>query len=286
MNDDAVTWRPYSVLLIDIMGFSRSVTDAARRDALVRTYRDVVDSLYDSGLNVEIVRLVRRFELGQRVASGMNPNDAAHCNQEEEASDATAWRQRVAVFSDSMFFFFDGEPPGSPSPTSLKFLGLRAAQISQGLWTSRVPHRGAIAHGECCLDPRRSIFLGEAIVKAAEWEKSQEWLGISVEPGSLNRLQALLRTENHCLKPHDVPTKAASMATLSVDIHNAIVRGVERTGQPTPTDEAIDGFVECFQQARRERDDRVTRKYGATAQRFIALGIKHPELRRIAQGNK
>ncbi|HEY2031179.1 MAG TPA: hypothetical protein VGH20_18435 [Myxococcales bacterium] len=186
--------------------------------------------------------------------------------------------KRVKVFSDSLFFFFDGRSPVHGQPpilTSPYFLPRVAARLSRRLWMYGLPHRGAIAYGDCYLGEEPDTFLGDAIVTAHEWEQCQKWFGISVAPRSLDAAAAAFNNLPG-LYPSAVPTKSGDQDTIVININDVLFGDVETEGISPERDAIISGFNKAWQAAKRNASRGVVQKYRSTASMWRQLGLKPP----------
>jgi hypothetical protein len=246
---ERIPLKTYWVLLIDIMGFSELVSkgDLAELGAI---YEEVVGSIENSP----------HLDLPGKMRLAGDFNKAEELRERERL--LSDWRRRVQIFSDSIFFFFDGHH-SLELQTNPVVLGYAAAATSRVLWSHKLPHRGAIAWGFCYLNPERNIFLGRPLVSAFEWEKKQEWLGISVAPDSVETAQEMLRPAIKLCKG-EVPTKSGIAQTLYIDSCGALLEE-----KPTVRNDPVRGFIAAHEDALRAGDEKVISKYKNTAKIWL-----------------
>jgi hypothetical protein len=160
-------------------------------------------------------------------------------------------------------FFDDKEREDSPWAMP-EIAPMQANSISCNLWRYQIPHRGAFAIGDCWIDAEGSVFVGEAIVRAFQWEQQQDWLGISVEPSSLQHVATLDPdtpdgTGGRPMTRYAVPTKQGRIPTWCVAM---------------TSEHALNGFLAAYQDALQRGDVAVIAKYVNTARFLIHCGIK------------
>jgi hypothetical protein len=202
---EKIDFRPYWLLYLDLAGFSKSIRQIQSRDRIAAAYSRIVAMIYEQ---------LPTLCFGARWvdASDTHPFESVAASM-RAATELV--QRRVRIFSDSIFLFVEEEPLGTDPVLDPKVLPLFAAQSSLLLWEHGLPHRGAIAYGLCWLDANSSIFVGEPIVRAHEWEQQQEWLGISVEPSSRERFDSMASWGS--IVNANVPTKAGRMPARCVD---------------------------------------------------------------------
>lgn len=244
-------WKSYWVLLVDVMGFRERVRDRARRDDLVTSYSSVADDVLANAYNVLFTAFIQH-----RLVVPTSP----YVEAARLAPDR--WRARYKVFSDSLVFFFDPVGTDLHSPVDGTYLPIFAGLLSRSLWKKALPHRGAIAFGECHLDRDREIFLGEPIVDAHEWEQRQDWMGISIHPGSLAAAEK--QFPHAPFRLGDVPLKRRPDAvdgapqTERTGFLNIYDDSLFEARSPGYEDAALRGFLSAFEElpvdANRPRD--------------------------------
>src|ERR1700730_43961 len=166
--------KPYWVLLVDVLGVRKRINNDLRN--LLLAYRRAVQAALDNW------RIIKTRQLASRYGP---PGSEVWA-----ATDASNWRTRVKIFSDSIFVFFDGSLDSDTYRIESPYwIGTFASQLSLALWQAELPHRGAVAYGDCALDHEHSIFLGPGIARAYEYEQRQKWLGIALNPEDLQRFR-------------------------------------------------------------------------------------------------
>lgn len=243
-------FRPYWVLLIDVLGVKDRICNAALRQGLLEAYRNSVKFAFENPSGTGIL---------QRAAQYGPPDRGRQW-------DRAAWGSRVKIFSDSMFFFFDGELGDDRHRlTSPFWVGHFAAVLSRMLWREELPHRGALAYGECALDQENSIFLGPGIVRAFEYEQRQKWMGIALDPGS--RAQYSGEVDGPRIFSEGsarICDHSAIERTLLLNVHAENVMGVWTAGQRGEPEEVIEGFNRAMRTS--QGDGRLRARYEFTAQ--------------------
>jgi len=266
----------YWVLLLDILGFSAQMADEKKRAELASAYHDIVDAL-PSPSNVVMSAHVRPMNM---------EHESVEARLEKMKRE---WSDHVRVFSDSMFFFFGGYIPNT-HPASPYLLGATAREIMTRLWLRRIPHRGSIAFGPCHLNPTKNIFVGPAIVEAHRWEQAQNWLGVSVAPGS-----SLFNARANNAGPA-TGSAGIGRASFVQDASVPTKKGYETTWALNPFKRLIppeiagkEGdllpyFIDCYEEAKRTAPDALP-KYANTARFLLSQGIgtEEPALAEIAR---
>jgi hypothetical protein len=70
------------------------------------------------------------------------------------------------------------------------------------------PVRGGIAYGQCVLDRRRRMFVGQPIVDAHETQESQEWVGAALHHSCLSHQSLSTVMQKHdSVRSYAVPVK-------------------------------------------------------------------------------
>ena len=89
--------------------------------------------------------------------------------------------------------------------------------------TPRFKYEPRIVEGSCLPIPEFPLLVGKAVVTAYDWERSQKWVGISIDPSSVDQLRnqhpeslAELRQRNDLVE-WDVPTSQGLVRTLAVN---------------------------------------------------------------------
>ncbi|MEW6299607.1 MAG: hypothetical protein AB1671_18050 [Thermodesulfobacteriota bacterium] len=71
-----------------------------------------------------------------------------------------------------------------------------------------LPLRGALAFGECYIDPTKQLAVGQPIVDAYRLEQHQEWLGAAVSADQFREPSKVVPLREGCgIVPYPVPTK-------------------------------------------------------------------------------
>lgn len=114
-------------------------------------------------------------------------------------------RIEATYFSDTIIFW---------CPYDVHHLEVLANSIKEVICRSielGLPLRGAISVGEARLNSEEKVFIGEPVVKAAEAEKVQKWIGVTMsnsfreEPYNAGfKADCFLQYEKH-LKPEGLP---------------------------------------------------------------------------------
>jgi hypothetical protein len=267
-------FRQYWVLYFDLAGFSDLIRDRGRRDQMASAY-------------LQILKMVRHDS---------GPVSAVRLNQTEQPEDRMPdfiightremWRTRIQIFSDSIFFFFDGDAEGVQNPWAApQLLFACAAEVSLRLWAAELPHRGAIAFGDCWLDPEASAIVGEAIVRAVRWEQEQEWFGVSVEPSSAGTLYEIVRGERNVPILRDVvPTKSGPIPAVCINpVYFAQAGFGGRRTSPDSTRAllapALAGFKRAYSDAIHHANLKAISKYEQTSRFLLKCGVKPEDLR-------
>jgi hypothetical protein len=260
----AETW----VVLIDILGFSKRVSDLKRRDALVEAYSEIVEKVLPNTSNLIAAKYVRPGSS----TPGILETDPPVPWPIHQAHVEEVWRRKVRVFSDSIFLFFD-EVYSTSGPAAPFMLPSAVREIARALWERRIPHRGAIAYGDCLVDADRNIFLGRAIVDAHEWERSQQWMAVSVAPGSLLAARGNLGGGiSRAGFVHNV-----SAPTAEGDVVTWVVN-------PFESPLAVDGFLLCYSEAVESGEPAsVLVKYTHTARFLRDQGVGSDLAKRLEQ---
>jgi hypothetical protein len=86
-------------------------------------------------------------------------------------------------FSDTFVFYTEGE-----ETSQLGFLSLLAQEFAYYLIRSKIPVRGAIAHGLVYADHNAGVIFGDALGEAYEFAESQDWLGLILCPSAARHI--------------------------------------------------------------------------------------------------
>ena len=157
----------YVVAFLDILGFKQAL---AKPGGLVTAL----------GWHDELRRLARMNALSLHLSP---------------AAVAQVETRHLSV-SDGVYMWSDATP-GRAAGFIISVSAFVAAAVK-----ARIPLRGAVAAGECVIDPRSLTFVGQPLVDAVEGEKCQEWLGVAVLPSAVK----VLAHDGRVVR-HDVPTK-------------------------------------------------------------------------------
>jgi hypothetical protein len=164
-------FEPTWVLYADLAGFREEL----RRDPtrLASTYGTITRTFDRHGCEQTIAAALEKCSTGElTIPSTELPKSIRDLRQ-------------VRIFSDSVFVFIRAAPDEQLRWAIPQLLLESALFLSINLWANSLAFRGAFAYGNCVVEPNDSIFLGDPIVNAYNWEQAQEWFGISVEPRSL-----------------------------------------------------------------------------------------------------
>jgi hypothetical protein len=70
------------------------------------------------------------------------------------------------------------------------------------------PIRAAVAYGDAFIDAKNSLYVGQPIVEAHEWEQQQHWVGASLADSAMDRIPAgVVGYADWWIIPYDVPIK-------------------------------------------------------------------------------
>jgi hypothetical protein len=78
--------------------------------------------------------------------------------------------------------------------------------------------RAAVAYGDAFIDAKNSLYVGQPIVEAHEWEQQQQWAGASLADSAMARLPA--NVDGHVdwwLIPYDVPVHGGHSRRLAIN---------------------------------------------------------------------
>lgn len=154
---------------------------------------------------------------------------------------------KIKIFSDSIFVMpvIDGmlkevaeshnEGERESLLNSLIFHNVMRVtrSIGETLLMNGLYFRGALSFGELFLDDSRrnesqefdnSIYLGNAIVRADEWEKQQEWVWLSVSPESIHHIPEDIKQLRDEVTWASVPTSEGFVNTM-VPLVDSVTRG-------------------------------------------------------------
>jgi hypothetical protein len=171
---DSMTPAEYVIAFLDVLGFRARVRTTSL-PVLITEYERLLGDIAWSK-RVPIVRL--------------------------QAGVVDQWVTRVVVASDSILLWSDVRPEAIDMllTSASRVLG-RAAEMG---W----PLRGTITAGACVMHEQNGVFIGEALVRAVELEKGQNWLGCAVDDRALDHAAAGRTVRTHVdVVWHDVPTK-------------------------------------------------------------------------------
>jgi len=96
---------------------------------------------------------------------------------------------RMVLFSDSIIISTKGDDPDALPP-----LLEACSRVFGALLGLEVPVRGAIAYGRFIRSvpgEGAAIVAGRPIIEALQWEREQDWVGISLAPSVLRRISGL-----------------------------------------------------------------------------------------------
>lgn len=175
------------VAILDLLGYHNHLWDehqAVRPNGLARLY--------------EVYTLLQLARSDSVRFHGIELSDSGRLQPINETVNCR-------VFSDTLVLWAPEE--------KARFLVAAVAQLVIRALQFNAPLRGAVAHGECILDPQKGVFIGYPLVEASAAEKAQEWIGVGVLPDAAARLG-----ETPGVVSHSVPMKTVRPCTL----HHAI----------------------------------------------------------------
>jgi hypothetical protein len=113
------------------------------------------------------------------------------------------------MFSDSIIFYAEDDPHSVKVPENfLSLVWCLSLALALG-FSGKLPLRGALSYGEFYGDPDKSIFVGRALVEAYDYERRQEWSGVSFCPSLVDEMARrevdMLRIP--CVSKYAVPFK-------------------------------------------------------------------------------
>jgi hypothetical protein len=212
----------YTVALFDILGFKEMILNMPLEE-LARRYEYVIGKCADY-FNYHLSDEFRKLSIFPN-----HPVGKPFCNK--------------YIFSDSIILFSED---GS-SESCLKLL-IYAWRLSQQLLVSGFPSRGAVTHGEVYVNDAQKIFLGKALTDAYELERSQKWIGASIDFSVFKAfpdLSTLIKSEDYIFRDlfmeYDVPMKdekILKMRTLNWR-WNLIVQKGTRSLFPYSSDQRV-----------------------------------------------
>jgi hypothetical protein len=129
------------------------------------------------------------------------------------AGGVQEWSIATTVFSDTLLVWAKtGALAVDTFLASVSVLVARSVAIG---W----PLRGGIAVGDCILDRKHRIFLGQPIVDAHDAESAQEWIGAAFHPSCFldNALGQSIQ-QHDSVRPYHVPVKSGR-APLEWAVH-------------------------------------------------------------------
>ncbi len=145
---------------------------------------------------------------------------------------------------------------------------------------SEFPIRGGISVGQIIaknVHDYNPVIMGKPIIEAYEWEQSQNWLGLSINPKNISEIKKILSSQNqsnywkklidnNILVKFDVPTKAGLVNTWVINY--------------VPTSKAdilLQEIDKALKKYNKPGSDSIYAKYYATRQ-FIEYIIKENKL--------
>ena len=185
LADEADQARPelYIVAMLDVLGFKRNLTDLGL---------DAMQQLYDKLIEVAVAA---------NVAENLWTPGLASVGKNLFSPRLFRLPMRYAYFSDTLLFWI-AYHPDFIAPFLERCCGVFCEALRLGL-----PLRGSVTAGRCVLHKKSSTYLGDALVEAAELEKSQEWVGVTLG-ASLRRVQfPFLRSQEPMVIPGEPPLK-------------------------------------------------------------------------------
>jgi len=155
---------------LDILGFKEKVKDKMNRELLIKNYNDIYDYLKQNG-SIEVpIEMGKLHGFGEKVG---NP-----CYD-----IVTISNKHIYNISDSIFVVLLPDKRSElhwinfAIATFIVMSKIQSICIINGL-----PTRGAISSGELFYDSNKGIFIGEPIIQAFLWERTQNFSWLSVDP--------------------------------------------------------------------------------------------------------
>lgn len=183
------------VAVVDILGFSALVEKKP-----VQELMSLVSNLFNFS-----------NEISSNITFSPGPNS-------KEEGFSKSFKPGVCQFSDTILFWSDviEDNPEDISfrkkaQTANLFLSLVSNFIGASL-ISFVPLRAGVSFGETYIDSSKSIYIGEAIVRAHKLEMNQEWIGAAVD----TIVPKNLSTYGH-LTDYTVPFKNSTSSGHALD---------------------------------------------------------------------
>jgi hypothetical protein len=167
-------FKPAFVGYADILGFGKKITDRTQRGAIVEAYKEIRRNVLD--------RENWLFPNYFTVSHGFGEQAG------KPVFNVVLAQDHLYMVSDSIFFILVPEKPSELECTEYALASLRImSRILTICWKYELPARGAVSDGDVLYDSVAGTFIGEAIVKAVSWEKTQAFSWFSVEPSSWMR---------------------------------------------------------------------------------------------------
>jgi hypothetical protein len=139
----------YLFCFLDVLGFSNIVTTRGLSD-LYADYRELIE------------------------AASNNTHDGLVFSSWDGVPYFGMERFESTYFSDTIVFW------GTYHPRKLQSLCYMAMEVMCRAIEIGLPLRGSISAGEAILDKNQNHFLGKPVVNAAEAEKVQRWIGVTL----------------------------------------------------------------------------------------------------------
>ena len=146
--------KPFLVAVFDLLGFTAHLCDESGNPKA-----GGLSSLYE------------KYSLFLHVKADAVETRRVELISEEEIS-VTDFRIPHVVASDTVLMW--------STVSDAPHLVRAAAHFVNLALTFSAPVRGALAYGDCIIEPSKGIYIGYPIVEALAAEKAQEWIGIGV----------------------------------------------------------------------------------------------------------
>ncbi len=174
--------KKYLVALVDVLGFKNKLKKLPV-EAVVRLYEELIDRIL-TATNIETSHIS---------SSGIY---------------VTTHKIKFVIASDSIFLWQEitskdlNEPPLSEN--KLHFINAVELLLINAL-LMEMPVRVGIAYGDCFIDEKSRIFIGQPIVGAYQIEDNQEWIGCGIHDSAMELFKK--SPDLYTIIEYNVPTK-------------------------------------------------------------------------------